>query len=84
MYYSYVLRSVKDGKLYVGVTKNLKQRFELHNSGGVDSTKDRHPMELIYYEACTDREDTTRREKYLKTQYGRMYLMKRLKSYFTG
>lgn len=84
MYYTYVLRSAKDGKLYVGFTKNLKQRFELHNSGSVESTKDRRPLELKYYEACTDREDATKLEKHLKTHYGRMYLKKRLKSYFTG
>jgi len=56
----------------------------LHNKGRVDSTKDRRPLKLIYYAACTDREDATNREKHLKTHYGRMYLKKRLKSYFTG
>jgi len=84
MHYTYVLRSEKDGDFYVGFTKDLKQRFELHNKGRVDSTKNRRPLELIYYEACTDIEDATKREKYLKTHYGRMYLKKRLKSYFTG
>lgn len=84
MYYTYVLHSEKDGKLYVGFTKDLKQRFELHNKGRVDSTKDRRPLKLIYYEACNVKEDATKREKYLKTHYGRMFLAKRLKSYFTG
>jgi putative endonuclease len=83
MYYTYVLQSEKDDKLYVGFTKN-KQRLELHNKGRVDSTKSRRPLKLIYYEACTDRDDATNREKHLKTYYGRMYLKKRLKSYFTG
>ena len=67
MYYTYVLQSEKDGKLYVGFTKDLKQRFELHNKGRVDSTKDRRPLKLLYYEACTDRGDATSREKHLKT-----------------
>ena len=84
MYYTYVLRSQKDGDFYIGFTRDLKQRFGLHNKGGVDSTKDRRPLKLIYYEACIDREDATNREKQLKTHYGRMYLKKRLKSYFTG
>ena len=78
MYYTYVLQRDKDDKLYVGFTKDLKQRFELHNKGRVNSTKDRRPLKLIYYEACTDREDATNREKHLKTYYGRMYLKKRL------
>jgi len=84
MYYTYVLQSEKDGKLYVGFTKDLKQRFELHNKGRVDSTKDRRPLKLIYYEACLERADATRREKYFKTYTGRMFLKRRLKSYFTG
>ncbi len=54
MYYTYVLISEKDGNFYVGYTKDLKQRFELHNKGRVDSTKDRRPLKLLYYEACTD------------------------------
>ena len=39
---------------------------------------------LIYYEACLKKEDAERREKYLETHYGQMFLKKRLKSYFTG
>jgi len=35
------------------------------------------------YEACLDQEDAMRREKYLKSYQGRMYLAKRLKSYST-
>ncbi len=84
MYYTYVLHSEKDGNLYVGFTKDLKQRFELHNEGRIESTKERRPLKLIYYEACNNREDATKREKHLKTHYGRMFLKKRLKSYFTG
>ena len=41
-------------------------------------------MELIYYEACLNEKDAFRREKYLKTTYGRRYLRNRLKEYFTG
>lgn len=84
MYYTYVLRSMKDGKMYTGFTKDLKLRFEQHERGLVQSTKHRMPLELIYYEACLSEEDGLRRERYLKTHYGKMYLRKRLKSYFTG
>ena len=83
MYYTYVLLSDKDGKHYSGYTSNLKLRFEQHQNGEVESTKHRRPFTLIYYEACLDQEDAMRREKYLKTYHGRMYLAKRLKSYST-
>ena len=72
MYYTYVLHSVKDADFYTGFTKNLKLRFEQHNKGLVESTKDRRPLNLIYYEACLDKNDATRREKYFKTFYGKM------------
>jgi putative endonuclease len=75
---------MKDMEFYTGFTENLKLRFEQHNRGLVDSTKDRRPFELIYYEACLHRDDATRREKYLKSFYGKMFLKKRLKSYLTG
>jgi putative endonuclease len=84
MYYTYVLQSNKDGKFYVGFTKDLKLRFENHCKGQVESTRDRRPLNLIYYEACLSRDDATKREKYLKSYHGRMYLKNRLKSYLTG
>ncbi len=84
MYYTYVLISKKDMQFYAGFTKDLKLRFEQHKKGLVESTKDRRPVELIYYEACLDQKDAVRREKYLKTYLGKMFLRKRLKSYLTG
>lgn len=84
MYFTYVLKSEKDGKLYTGFTKDLKLRFEQHQKGLVSSTKSRRPLILIYFEACLNQEDATKREKYLKTHYGKMFIKKRLKSYFTG
>ena len=84
MYYTYVLQSEKDKKFYTGYTKNLKLRFEQHCQGKVKSTKNRRPLELIYYEFCLNQQDATHREKYLKTFYGKMFIRRRLKSYFTG
>ena len=84
MYYTYVLQSEKDGKFYTGFTSNLKLRFEQHNKGLLGTTRDRRPLRLIYYEACLDQDDATKREKYLKTYHGKMFLKKRLKSYLTG
>ncbi len=75
---------MKDMGFYIGFTKDLKLRFEDHNSGRVESTKDRRSFSLIYYEACLDQDDATRREKYLKSYHGRMFLKRRLKSYLTG
>ncbi len=84
MYYTYILYSLKDKKFYTGYTKNLKLRFEQHQKGLVESTKNRRPFKLVYYEACLHQQDATHREKYLKTYYGKMFIKQRLKSYLTG
>jgi len=38
----------KDGNFYTGFTQDLKLRFEQHDKGQVESTRDRRPLELIY------------------------------------
>jgi len=84
MYYTYVLQSEKDGGFYTGFSHDLKQRFDQHNKGGEESTSERRPFKVIYYEACLDLKDAVKREKYLKTYHGKQYLKRRLKSYLTG
>lgn len=78
MNHSYVLLSERDGKFYIGSTGNLRERLEKHNSGGVRSTAYRHPLRLIYYEACSSLQDAYRRERYLKSGRGGRYLKQRL------
>lgn len=78
MFYTYVLRSTKDSDLYVGWTTDLKNRFELHNKGLVQSTKHRKPLKIVYYEACLDKEKAIKREKYFKTGFGRRFLKERI------
>jgi putative endonuclease len=82
--YIYILQSKKDGDFYIGYTKNIKLRFEKHQKGLVESTKNRRPLKLIYFECCLNQKDATHREKYLKTSYGHKFIKSRLKSYFTG
>ena len=84
MFYTYILQSSKDRKFYTGFTKNLKLRFDEHQKGRVESTKDRRPLKLIYYESCLNQQDATHREKYLKSYHGKTFIRKRVKSYLTG
>jgi len=39
---------------------------------------------LVYYEACLNQQDATKRERYLKTSWGKRYNKSRLKNYLTG
>ena len=79
MFYVYVLKSTKDGKLYIGYTPNLKKRFEEHNGGMVASTKPRIPFVLAYYEAYASEKDARHRERMLKKFSGAVtHLRKRI------
>jgi putative endonuclease len=66
MFYVYVLKSIKDRMLYIGSTNDLRRRFKEHNNGKVHSTKNRKPLNLIYYEAYLSEEDARKRESNLK------------------
>jgi putative endonuclease len=77
-FYTYVLKSKKDGKLYTGWTKDLVRRVKEHNKGIAISTRSRESLELVYYEACLMERDAIKREKQRKTGFGRAYLKRRM------
>jgi len=79
MLYVYVLRSLRDGRLYTGTTSDLRKRLDEHNRGQEPGSKHMAPFELVYYEACL-----SKREKYLKTTYGKRYLKNRLQDYLAS
>ena len=80
--YVYIIESIKNGELYVGFTKDLKQRLKQHNEGLNKSTKPYMPWRLAFYEAYLNEKDAARREKYLKTSQGSRLLKRMLKEYF--
>jgi len=81
MYYTYVLKSKKNGRLYTGFTADLRKRFKEHNEKRSNYTQYRGPYELVYYEACLNEKDARSRELYLKTGKGKRYLKSRLKRF---
>lgn len=70
MYYFYILRSLKNKKLYLGSTPNLKERLESHNNGENKATKPNVPYELIFYSGFKNQKDALQCEKYYKTSAG--------------
>lgn len=80
MYYVYILKSLKDNKLYIGYTGNLNQRLSQHKWGKVSSTKGRRPLKLIYFEAHYSMEDAKRRENYFKTDKGKSTIKQMLRN----
>ena len=82
MFYTYVLQSQKNKRLYTGVTNNLQRRFKEHNEkrGSVYTSKNA-PFELIFYEAYLNKKDATKAEIFFKSGYGREVLKDKLENY---
>ena len=83
MYYVYVLQSKKDNLFYTGFTTDIEKRLLEHNQGVQESTKNRIPFEVIYFEWCINKQDAITREKYLKSGWGKRYLKIRLNNFFS-
>jgi len=78
MYYVYILKSLKDKHLYIGMTSDLEERIKRHNAGYERSTKSRIPFKLIHSEVFGTRTEARDREKYLKSGFGREIIKKLL------
>jgi len=83
MFYTYILRSTKNGRLYTGITNDLRRRFKEHNDriGGYHTSRNA-PFKLIFYEAYLNRKDAEEAELFFKSGYGREVLKSKLKNYF--
>lgn len=82
MFYTYILESLKDGRRYIGYTKNINNRLLFHNKGLNGSTKNRRLFKLIGYRSFNTNLEAMRYEKYLKSLKGgkQLYLeMKEMK-----
>jgi adenine-specific DNA methylase/predicted GIY-YIG superfamily endonuclease len=63
-----------DASFYVGQTDDLQRRFEEHEKGKVEWTACHHPLELIHWEEFDKRDKAVKREKDLKTGFGKRWL----------
>lgn len=85
MYFTYVLRCIdnKRGRVefYTGLSEILPNRLEDHRTKSVKTTKSFDKIELVYYEACLNKTDAIKREKQLKTGFGRGYIKRRIDNY---
>lgn len=74
MYYVYILNSLKDhARMYVGFTKDLKNRLQEHSNGESIHTNKYGPWRLVMYLAFDSREKASSFEQYLKSGSGRSF-----------
>ncbi len=78
-YCVYLLKSQKDGLLYIGFTTDLDRRTNEHNQGQSAASAPRRPFHLLYCEYHSSKTDALRREAYFKTSAGKkpLHLMLR-------
>lgn len=74
MIFVYVMRSEVDGRFYVGMSQNVQKRLQEHNTGRTRSTKGYAPWKLFFQETFEDRSTARKREKYLKSGYGKQWI----------
>ena len=66
-YYTYIMSSLNDTTLYIGVTGDLNRRVLEHKSGsGSVFTSKYHCHKLVYFESFSDINQAISREKELK------------------
>lgn len=76
MYYTYILKSKKNGKYYIGYTSNLEERLKLHNSNKNLATKNLGPWDLFYFEEFKNEVEAIKKEKQIKSWKSRKMIEK--------
>ncbi len=77
MQYVYILKC-SDGSYYTGCTNSIENRLERHRKGFVHYTKDKLPLELVFYASFKEKYKAFQFEKYLKSGSGIAFRNKRL------
>ena len=64
--YTYLLKSLKDGSYYVGISSDPYSRLEYHNNGYLKTTSIKKPFSLIYFKEHIDYKEARKHELWLK------------------
>jgi len=79
-YFIYVLEC-SNGSHYIGHTENIEKRWCDHAGGrGADWTRKYPPIALVHWEEYNSRADAAKREKELKTGFGRKWIKREIKA----
>ena len=73
-YYTYILKSQKNNRYYIGSTENVKRRLQEHNWSRTTSTKSGIPWEVVYTETFATRNEAIKREYQIKAKKSRKYI----------
>jgi len=74
MYFVYILKSDIKNYIYVGLTNNVDRRVGEHQRGKEKTTRSYRPFSLIHVESFQTRIVARKREKYLKSGFGKEWI----------
>lgn len=69
----------EDGSIYIGQAEDVLERWKQHSTGrGAEWTRKHPPVRLVHWEDFNSLESAVKREKELKTGFGRKWLKREL------
>ena len=74
VFYVYILQSLKDFSFYIGQCDDLDRRMSKHFDGMSKYTASKRPLRLVYFEVCSTRSESIKRERKIKNMKSRIYL----------
>ncbi|MFQ5686416.1 MAG: GIY-YIG nuclease family protein [Candidatus Scalindua sp.] len=76
----YILKSLKDNGIYIGMSRDPEDRLKQHNKGKTVSTKSRRPFVMLYKEEYNSADEARKREQYCKSGIGREQIKQKINS----
>jgi putative endonuclease len=74
LYYTYILKSLRDGSYYYGSTEDINHRLDEHNSGKMRYSKGHLTYAIHYFETFSSRNEAIKRERFFKSMEGFKWL----------
>ncbi len=73
-YQVYILRSLKNGRHYTGISTDLERRLQEHNNGKTKSTRPHIPYERIWESKPMSKSDALKLEIKIKKRNAKKFL----------
>lgn len=73
-YNVYVLRSLKNGRHYTGITIDMERRLREHNEGSTKSTRPHTPYEVLWQSELMSKSEALKLEIAIKKKGAAKYL----------
>ena len=82
MHYVYIIKSLSNGRYYIGETKDLADRMLRHNNNRNKYTRGKGPWEVAIYCIVEDKSRAVRFERKLKSLKNSQKAIEYIKAYF--